>query len=310
MLRMVVLNLDNLVSFLSSMESLPMSLLRAVIPATAKKQLRIGLEYLQSMSLRMALREQGLWELYDQLGWIAPDLKKQYTSFDIDSEYLLLNVRGMHAFQIALVNDAILSIDSADEPTVLVDIGDSAGTHIRYLHELHKDKDLKCLSVNVDKEAVQRIREKGLEAVQAWAEDLPSLGVKAGIFISFEMLEHLPNPIQFLRNLSYHTSCQALVITVPYLVQSRIGLHQIRNDIRKHHNPENTHIFELCPADWRLLFMHAGWAVKRERLYLQYPRRSMFRLMKTVWRTVDFEGFWGAILTRDHSWSDLCSNEL
>jgi 2-polyprenyl-3-methyl-5-hydroxy-6-metoxy-1,4-benzoquinol methylase len=257
----------------------------------------------------MALREQGLWELYDHLGRIVPDLKKQYTSFDIDSEYLLLNVRGMHTFQIALVNEALQSIGGLDKPTVLIDIGDSAGTHIRYLQELHKDRELRCLSVNVDKEAVRRIRESGLEAVQSRAEDLHSLGVKAGIFISFEMLEHLPNPIQFLKNLSYHTSCQALIITVPYVLRSRIGLYQIRKNLRKAHNPENTHIFELCPDDWRLLFRHAGWAIKSERVYLQYPRHSVLRLMKVVWRKVDFEGFWGAVLTREHTWSDLYFDE-
>lgn len=279
------------------------------MPIAAKKQLRSGLEYLQSVSLRIALKEQGLWNLYDQLGRIVPDLKKQYTSFDVDSEYLLLNVRGMHAFQIALVNEAIRSIAGSDEPAVLVDIGDSAGTHIRYLQELHKNRELRCLSVNVDKEAVRRIREKGLEAVLARAEDLPSLGVTAGIFISFEMLEHLPNPIQFLKNLSYNTSCQTLVVTVPYVLQSRIGLHQIRKNMRKPHNPENTHIFELCPDDWRLLFRHAGWAIRSEKVYLQYPRYGTFRLMKVVWRRLDFEGFWGAILTREHTWSDLYFNE-
>ena len=285
-----------------------MSILEAAIPAAVKKQLRSWLVYLQSMSLRMALREQDLWGLYDQLGRLVPDLKKQYTSFDIDSDYLLLNVRGLHAFQIALVNDAIRSPCGSDKPTALVDIGDSAGTHIRYLQELHKDKELRCLSVNVDKEAVRRIREKGLEAILSRAEDLSSLGVDGGIFISFEMLEHLPNPILFLRNLSYHTSCQALVITVPYVFRSRVGLHQIRKNMRKPHNPENTHIFEFCPDDWRLLFRHAGWAIKSERVYLQYPKRSMFRLMKVVWRRLDFEGFWGAILVRDHTWSDLYTN--
>lgn len=285
-----------------------MSVFGAAIPIAAKTQLRSMLQRLQSVSLRTALREQGLWELYEQLGRIIPDLKKQYTSFDIDSEYLLLNVRGMHAFQMTLVNEAIQSMRSSPEPPIVVDVGDSAGTHIQYIQELHKGRGFRCLSVNADKEAIRRIREKGLEAVHARAEDLPSLGLDNGLFLSFEMLEHLHDPVRFLKNLSYLTSCQSLVITVPYVSRSRVGFHQVRKNIQKSHNAENTHIFELCPADWQLLFRHAGWAIKSERVYLQYPRFSVFRLMKAVWKRLDFEGFWGVILVRDHTWSDLYIN--
>jgi len=43
-------------------------------------------------------------------------------------------------------------------------------------------------------------RRKGLQAVHARVEDLAAHGFNADIFISFEMLEHLPTPIQFLKN--------------------------------------------------------------------------------------------------------------
>jgi 2-polyprenyl-3-methyl-5-hydroxy-6-metoxy-1,4-benzoquinol methylase len=274
---------------------------------TARKQLRFGLESIQSTSLRLALKEQGLWELYGQLERIVPDLRKQYTSFDVNSDYLSLNVRGLHSFQISLVNGAIGSVCDSEKDITIVDIGDSAGTHMQYLQQMHSDRVLKCMSVNVDSVAVQRILGKGLYAINARAEDLAAHGVHADIFISFEVLEHLPNPILFLRNLSYHTNCRALVITVPYVARSRVGLHHIRRNLHRPCNPENTHILELSPADWKLLFMHAGWAIREDRVYLQYPRFNILRLAKTIWRKVDFEGFWGAILVRDHTWSDLCS---
>lgn len=262
---------------------------------------------MQCVSLKRALIEQKLWDLCTQLQGIVPDIKHQYSSFEVDSEFLTLSVRGIHAFQIELVNRALeLIVDSTSVVTV-VDVGDSAGTHMQYLRQLHKDKSLKCIGVNVDEQAVRRIREKGLNALSARAEDLVAHGIKADVFTTFEVLEHLPNPIQFLKGLSYHTECRALVLTVPYVAQSRVGFHHIRRELRQPCNPENTHILELSPGDWRLLFMHAGWAVKQERLYLQYPRYDLFRLMRMIWRRVDFEGFWGAILVRDHTWSDLCS---
>lgn len=280
-------------------------LLKAALPAGHKQRLLAVLERLQTASLKAAIREQGLWALLEQLKGIVPDLRHQYTSSEIQSEYLCWKVRGMHAFQIALANEAIQAVNEPGRSLTLVDIGDSAGTHIQYLQALHKEKDLRCVSVNLDEAAVRRIRAKGLEAVCARAEDLTATGLAADMYLSFEMLEHLWNPIQVLRNLSERTACRALVISVPYLEQSRMGLHHIRGGRRQLHHPENTHIFELSPADWRLLFAHAGWAVERERLYLQYPRYHPLRFMRGIWRTLDFEGFWGAILRRDKTWSDL-----
>src|SRR5437870_3616576 len=151
---------------------------------------------------------------------------------------------------------------------------------------------------------IERLQSASLRlALREPAEDVARQGLSADIFVSFEMLEHLPSPIHFLQSLSEKTTCKAFVVTVPYVAQSRVGLHHIRQNRPDRCTPENTHIFELCPADWRLLFLHAGWSVKKEMLYLQYPRFHALRVMRTLWKRLDFEGFWGAILQRDHTWS-------
>jgi len=261
---------------------------------------------LPARSIRAAIREQKLLPIYDQLTTIVPDITHQYSSFDIDSEYLRTKVRAEHSFQIALANEALKLISSRlKDNLTIADIGDSAGTHLQYIKGLHPDRKLRCLSVNMDTEAVKRIKEKGLEAICARAEDLTSLAIEADIFLSFEMLEHLMNPCAFLRSLS-ETDCQAFVITVPYLACSRAGLHHIRHSQKRSVNPENTHIFELSPEDWRLIFKHSGWAIVADMIYLQYPQRSLFRFwLKRYWRRHDFEGFYGAILKPDKSWSEL-----
>lgn len=145
-----------------------------------------------------------------------------------------------------------------------------------------------------------------MEAICARAEDLTTLSIEADMFLSFEMLEHLMNPCGFLQGLSEKTNCKAFVVTVPYLAHSRVGLHHVRHDQKRGVNPENTHIFELSPEDWRLIFRHSGWAIQADRIYLQYPKRSISRpLWKRFWRHYDFEGFYGAILKPDKSWSSL-----
>ena len=261
---------------------------------------------LRIRSIRAAVREQKLLPIYNQLTAIIPDITHQYTSFDLDSGYLKTKVRAMHSLQIALGNEALQLLDSTPEEMItIVDIGDSSGTHLQYIKGLYQERNIRCLSIDIDEEAVRRIKEKGLEAICARAEDIASLPIEADIFLSFQMLEHLINPCGFLRSLS-QTNCKAFVVTIPYLARSRVGLHHIRQNQKRNVSPEEAHIFELSPEDWRLIFKHSGWAIQAERIYLQYPRRSPFRFFwKRYWRHYDFEGFYGAILKPDKSWRSL-----
>ena len=89
---------------------------------------------------------------------------------------------------------------------------------------------------------------------------------------------------------------------------SRLGLHHLRNNDKVELNAENTHILELSLNDWRLLFQFSGWRVEYNIIYLQYPKKNLLRLMKFFWRRFDFEGFYGAILIRDSTWSNLYKN--
>jgi len=283
------------------------SFLKRILPNRLLLRIKHVDEVIRIKSIRAAVREQKLLPIYRQLAEIVPDITHQYTSFDLDSEYLKTKVRAQHSFQIALASEALQFIPSSPEDTLtIVDIGDSAGTHLQYIKGLHQDRNLRCLSIDINSEAVRRIKEKGLEAICARAEDLASLSIEADMFLSFEMLEHLMNPCGFLQGLSERTNCKAFVVTVPYLAHSRVGLHHIRHDQKRNVNPENTHIFELSREDWRLIFRHSGWAIQADKIYLQYPKRSIFRpLWKRYWRHLDFEGFYGAILKPDKSWSSL-----
>ncbi|HEY9070156.1 MAG TPA: methyltransferase domain-containing protein [Candidatus Ozemobacteraceae bacterium] len=271
------------------------------LPEAARKWGRELLFRLLTRSLQKAAQEQGLWKLAERLASIVPDISDQYSQFRVDTEYLQLNVRLMHAFQIALVQEAF----SRKEIRTIVDIGDSSGTHLRYLQDLYAGTSLRCLSVNLDPKAVEKIKGKGLEAILARAEDLPAYDIPADMFLCFETLEHLSDPIRFLHQLATHTNPEFLVATVPYRSVSRMGLHHIRNKQNDAVFAENTHLFELCPADWRLLMQHAGWQIAYDRIYYQYPHRHPLRMMRRIWETIDFEGFYGTVLVRNDRWSSL-----
>jgi len=259
-----------------------------------------ALELIYEKSLDIAAKEQGLKVLIDKLRKEVPDIRYQYSKFEVNNQYLETKVRNLHAFQISLFNNVI---DEFENP-VIVDIGDSAGTHLQYINGLYsKNKNIRSLSVNLDPEAVKRVKEKGLEAIQSRVEDLQNYNINADLILCFETLEHLMNPCCFLYELMKNTNVKYLVITVPYLKRSRVGLRHIRREKGDIVQAENTHIFELSPEDWKLILRHSGWDIVKEDIFLQYPRKSPYRFTKLLWRKYDFEGFYGLILKRDNTWS-------
>ena len=113
----------------------------------------------------------------------------------------------------------------------------------------------------------------------------------------FQTLEHLENPIAVLRNIKMFVKPERLIITIPYLKKSRIGMDYLRNDTGKE-SREDVHIFELNPEDWKLLFKYCGWEVEKEEIYYQYPKGlGLFStVLKWLWKKKDYEGFYGVVL--------------
>lgn len=266
-----------------------------------KKNITPYMKSILTRSIRCAVREQGLEALFGKLEKIVPDISRQYSMCEVKEEYLKAKLRAMHAFQISLVDKVVCNFrDSA----VIVDIGDSAGTHIQYIKGLYsQNMAIRSLSVNLDEKAVARIKAKGLDAVCAKAENLENYDINPDVFLCFETLEHLMDPCKFLHSISSGTKAKYLIVTVPYLADSRAGLHHIRQSIKSDVCAENTHIFELSPSDWKLLIRHSGWCIEYEKIYLQYPQKGLLRIMRSFWRKNDFEGFYGLVLSRDSSWS-------
>ena len=258
------------------------------------------------LSIQKALEEQGRNGLVKQLAEIVPDITGQYSRKWEWNEFWEIKVRGLHAFQCSLMVKALETF-SPGRITV-VDIGDSSGAHMLYLKGIAKNGyEVNSLSVNLDSVAVEKIKARGLQAMLCRAEDLDPKDLKVDLFTSFEMVEHLHDPVRFFRRLAKKSNCERILITVPYVRSSRIGLHYIRNQFRSPISAEGVHILELSPEDWTLLLLHAGWRLTYQQIYYQYPRKwpILNRILGWYWRNLDFEGFWGAILEKDTYWSDF-----
>ncbi len=277
-------------------------------------------ERVQIASVMASAKEYRLNSTIKSLEEIVPDLSNQYVAHTIEKDVLKIRVRSLHAFQMQLflsVIELIAKEKDYQNGFTIADIGDSSGTHQLYIKQLLNNKrmfsanSLNLISVSCDPLAVKRIKSKGLKAILCRAENLfKEKNIDVNLFISFEMLEHLKDPVSFLNLLSKDSNCSHFLLTVPYLKTSRVGLHHIRNKQNKRVYSANTHIFELCPEDWRLIFCLTGWKPVKERIYLQYPKWSFFRITKSIWKKFDFEGFYGVYLKKDREWADNYHDEI
>ncbi|MBC8550573.1 MAG: class I SAM-dependent methyltransferase [Candidatus Brocadiales bacterium] len=264
-------------------------------------------EKVSEWSIKRALSGNGLFDLVKELRTIVPDISDQESSErDSFNDFWEFKRRALQSFQCNLMLKAIKYFTPGR--VAVADIGDSAGTHMLYLRKLAGDEyDIDSLSVNLDPRAIKKIESRGLKAVHCRAEDLGLRDKKFDLVVSFQMVEHLHNPSIFFKRLATSSVCNRLVVTVPYVKSSRVGLHYIRLNNRKASVfAEDVHIYELNPEDWSLLMLHSGWRVIYKRIYYQYPRNwpIISKMLGLYWRVVDYEGFWGVILERDTTFSE------
>ena len=125
---------------------------------------------------------------------------------------------------------------------------------------------------------------------------------RVDMYLSYEMVEHLHNPALFFHHLAQADKGDYMVITVPYVTQSRVALYNSMNGA-KQITAEQEHIFELSPEDWKKLILHAGWRTLEERIYFQYPQGipGVSYILRKLWKRFDYEGFIGFVLKRDMS---------
>jgi hypothetical protein len=230
---------------------------------------------------------------YKKLQEIIPDIEEQYTTTFLDNNYIKFKVRCQHTFQIYLARKY------CGVGQYITDLGDSSGNHVLYLKYFFPR--ILTRSINVDKEAIDKIQKKGLEASKLSAEKFAKMGWYTDLLLMFQTLEHLENPVSFLKDLRKNCHIDNFIITIPYMRKSRIGLHHLRSVYHtstQKNTSEDVHIFELSPKDWKLLFEYTGWKVKHEKIYYQYPRwiPIISFLLKKYWQKMDYEGFYGVVL--------------
>ncbi len=254
-------------------------------------------------SIEAAVRSQGLGVFFDRCREIVPDLSAHYTHGFDEAEYARyweIKMRGLHAFQVSVALQAMTHLSG--DGLVLADIGDSSGNHGTYLKAMAPERVGRVISVNLDPVAVDKVMAKGGDALLCRAEELDLEGVRPDLFMSFETVEHLTDPVRFLHALASKGSAEYLLMTVPYRRDSQFGgwhLRQPLDVMPERMTAEDVHVFEFSPDDWQLLARFAGFATVFRRIYFQYPEFGPWRATAPLWRKLDYEGFIAFLFKRD-----------
>ncbi|MFH1305908.1 MAG: hypothetical protein ABIH74_05870, partial [Candidatus Omnitrophota bacterium] len=108
-------------------------------------------------SVTRALGENGRGALVKRLREIVPDISEQERN-EKETKTVAgeIRKRSLQAFQCSLMVRSLQ--DAKAGALTVVDIGDSAGTHMSYLKELMKDRfDINTISVNLNPEDVEKV---------------------------------------------------------------------------------------------------------------------------------------------------------
>ena len=251
-----------------------------------------------------------LKELWIYSFQIFPDFKSHF-SIPAENEEVEDRIRLLIISETLFVRNEIDDLIKNQDECSYADIGDSDGSVQMLLKKKSYENKLTTIGVNLQKEAVKKIKDKGLNAICADALSLSDIGKSYDIISLFETLEHLSDPIGFLKKINTSVN-HRLIISVPYIRKSRTGLSYLTHKWPADKKPtiENTHIFELSPKDWKKLFQHTGWEICHEQKLLMYHTKRLSRvILQPFWRYVSFEGFWFVSLKKNNKFSSMYSIE-
>lgn len=259
-------------------------------------------------SLKKVYEKRNYGALLKKFESLNIDLSQQYTENGEMTPFKWYKLNNQHCFQ-TLFTVKMLNKYLSGNVLNLVDIGDSAGTHLKKIGMLMAGEhggggEINGVSVNLDPVAVEKIRQNGGRAILCRAEEYEP-ETRIDCYLSYEMVEHLHNPALFWHRLAKADRGDYMVVTVPYLRESRVALHYSWAG-RENITAEQEHIFELKPLDWEKMALHAGWKLVDKEIYLQYPENIPFlsRWLGKIWRQEDYEGFLGLMLKRDTTVAD------
>lgn len=230
---------------------------------------------------------------------------KDHFSIHTDDAEAEARIRFLVAAECSFIEKEVASVLANRQSCSYADIGDSDGSVRTVMEDIFGKTQLETVGINLQPSAVERMKERGLNAICKDAIEVGNLGIRYNVVSLFETMEHLPDPIGFLQKIGSVVE-DRLVLSVPYVRCSRVGLYYQGNSWAKDLpvTIETVHIFELSPDDWKKIFLHSGWRVDRETIFKQFPASGPLKwILSLYWRYTSFEGFYFVSLVKDTTYA-------
>lgn len=270
-----------------------------------KNIIRSSFEMISKRAVLKAISQnQATKELWNFSLDILSDLSNHYATVRL-SEEAEMRVRMLICCQVIFLKKIIDNMPNNKSTITYLDIGDSDGSVRLLLERLYDKLSLDSIGINLQQQAVDNIKQRGLNAECIDAMDLCNQKRSYDIVSVFETLEHLPNPIGFLENIHPIVN-NRLIISVPLIVRSRVSLGYLNQNWPQSLVPTiaNNHIFELNPQDLTKIFWHTGWEVEHKWKVRTFPEHGPLNwVMKLAWRRMSFEGWYFVSLMKNDKFS-------
>jgi 2-polyprenyl-3-methyl-5-hydroxy-6-metoxy-1,4-benzoquinol methylase len=252
--------------------------------------------------LKTVKRSPSLTTMWSKTLEYFPSFENHFSDKTLDKE-IEARIRFLVAAECAFVHQEIDEIIKRKGTCTYADIGDSDGSVRVVMESIFKKPVLSTVGINLQQKVVDRMKNAGMNAICGDASEIGDKGERFNIVSLFETMEHLPDPIGFLKKISSVVE-DRLVISVPYLRKSRVGLQYTEGQwpVDRAVTVETVHIFELCPEDWNKIFRHSGWKIERQSIVKMFPEGGYLDfILGKYWRMMSFEGFYFVSLKKDQT---------
>lgn len=258
---------------------------------------------LSTKAIQQAVRENAdLLKMWNLSQTIFPELGNHFVGCTLKPRNVL-GIRFLTCSEALFLKERIEHLQKMSESVEsYLDIGDSDGSTRMLLQNSMDNFNMSTLGINLQTKAVEQVKQLGLDAECIDALDMHKTNRKYDIVSLFETLEHLTDPLGFLKSI-HPVVNKRLIVSVPFIDHSRVGLAYLQEKWPEHKVPtiENTHVFELSPNDWNKIFLHCGWCVEDQKVARPFPSHgSLKHIMRYAWKKISFEGYWFVSLKKDN----------
>jgi hypothetical protein len=185
-------------------------------------------------------------------------------------------------------NKKIIHVGFADH----IDLIENKIAKNKWLHKRIMDVASECVGIDINKEAVQFIKDK-LHIGQVYAYDLadsPPLDVltaqKWDIMVLGEIIEHIDNPVAFLSKLreKYQANVSSIIVTAP----NAFWFRNVLAFLRREEFINSDHRFWFTPYTLAKIGTQAGWTPERFEFAVRasYPLQLLYRFFPVLADTI------------------------